>query len=296
MSVSIMSRVFWTRIPPLGYTDKTGREVTVTPSTCKIVLLAIADSGNDEGENSWQAVDTLAEKTSLYKRSVIRAARALIANGYIRIDGISRKRTNNYTINIDKLGTPPTKKARYGGVRETPSDGWGSRQGVSETPEGVRGTLGGVSETPEPSLTIHKHPREGKPAPSSIETAKAKSAYMTAATQRDAERMLLAVSRYAALPADQLGNLETVQALITRHGEDVTRAAMISARDRWVTTQGKNGRFYSPLNITGWVGWAMDDLARGSQEQPDLTEAELEIFRQRSEKLARGEFTLTDRK
>jgi hypothetical protein len=99
-----------------------------------------------------------------------------------------------------------------------------------------------------------------KPAVSSAEISQAKSQYMEQATQADAHRMLLTVSKYAALPSDQLRNVETVQAMIIAHGEEKTKEALTRAREKWIHTQGKNGKNYSPLNISGWVGWALDNV------------------------------------
>jgi hypothetical protein len=148
-----MSRVFWTNIPDLTYPDKNGKPVTVQASTCKIVLLAIADNANDYGENSWQSFDTLATKSSLQKRSVIRAVRALSENKYLVLDGISRYGTNNYTVNVGVLGQRPPRR----GVGASDSTSLAKAPGSdSEALPSDSEAQGSDVKSPYPSLTIPK--------------------------------------------------------------------------------------------------------------------------------------------
>jgi hypothetical protein len=114
MSVTAMSRTFWTEFPELSYKDKKGNTVNIKNTTAKIVLLAIADNADDFGENSWQSFDTLATKSSIDRRSVMRAVRALVNHKFLEVAGVSAYGTNNYTICLDKLGHPPKKRAKTG--------------------------------------------------------------------------------------------------------------------------------------------------------------------------------------
>src|SRR5688572_29477339 len=114
MSVTAMSRTFWTEFPQLSYVDKKGNKVMIKNSTAKIVLLAIADNADDFGENSYQSFETLATKSSVDRRSVIRVVKALVNSGYLEVAGVSAYGTNNYTVILDKLGNPPTKRAKTG--------------------------------------------------------------------------------------------------------------------------------------------------------------------------------------
>jgi len=160
MSVDTMSRVFWTDIPDLAYPDKKGKLVTVQASTCKIVLLAIADNANDYGENSWQSFDTLKTKTSLQKRSVIRAIRSLVENKYLMLDGISRFGTNNYTVNVAVLGQRPPRRGVFASDVESlakPAKTPASDSGAVASDSGAPGSDG---ESPDPSLSIPKPPKE----------------------------------------------------------------------------------------------------------------------------------------
>ncbi len=104
MSVTIMARVLWTTIPKLQLSDKNKR--SCESISAKLTMLAIADSADDYGKNSCDSFGTLAIKSGLERRSVIRVIQALIFNEYISLSGISRYGTNNYSINLDKLGNP----------------------------------------------------------------------------------------------------------------------------------------------------------------------------------------------
>lgn len=52
-------------------------------STQRFVLLALADHGNDDGGNIFPAIDTIARKTALSERTVIRAIEGLVQDGYL---------------------------------------------------------------------------------------------------------------------------------------------------------------------------------------------------------------------
>lgn len=143
MSVTAMSRTFWTEFPPLAYTDKNGKQITIKDTTAKIVLLAIADNADDFGENSYQSFETLAAKASVDRRSVMRVIRALVANNFLKVAGISAYGTNNYSISLDKLGEPPKQRAKTGRPKS------GDSEAVSGDPE----VKSGDPTSPESSLT-----------------------------------------------------------------------------------------------------------------------------------------------
>lgn len=114
MSAIITGRVFWTDFKDLYYTNKQGKSVLVKETTAKIVMLAIADSADDYGENSWQSLDRIAQKASIDRRSVVRAIRVLVRDGYLISNGITNYGTNNFSINTAKLGNQPAKRAQVG--------------------------------------------------------------------------------------------------------------------------------------------------------------------------------------
>ena len=114
MSAIVEGRVYWTKLGKLTYKAKNGKTVTIKESTSKLVMLAVADSADDYGENSWNSFQTLADKTSIERRSVIRVARALIVNNFLRVAGMTKYGTNNFSVNLAKLGMPPKRRSTAG--------------------------------------------------------------------------------------------------------------------------------------------------------------------------------------
>ncbi len=100
MSVRIMTAVFEYDMPDL----KTDDGHLVSDSSCKFVLLALADTANDYGEGAYPGVRRLCKKTSLSTQTVCNALNALRHSNYTNLEGKSKLDTNNYTINIKKLG------------------------------------------------------------------------------------------------------------------------------------------------------------------------------------------------
>lgn len=122
MSAIITGKVFWTLFKDLSYQDKNGKVVNIKETTAKIVMLSIADSADDYGENSWNSFETLAHKSSIERRSVIRVVRALIAKGYLKVAGISNYGTNNFSINLTILGNPPARRSKIGRPKTSDSE------------------------------------------------------------------------------------------------------------------------------------------------------------------------------
>ena len=141
MSIAIMSKVFYTDIPNLSYKES-NKELTVSATTAKFVLLAIADSSDDFGENSYNGYERLGQKTSLQRRSVMRAIKALTDNGYLSCLGKTSYGTKSFKIALDKLGEPPTARTKVGRPKEI---------GDSEA-------IIGDSTSSDSSLSIQNHP------------------------------------------------------------------------------------------------------------------------------------------
>lgn len=131
MSAIVEGRVFWTKFGKLTYKAKNGKTVSIKESTSKLVMLAVADSADDYGENSWNSFQTLADKTSIERRSVIRVARALIANDFLRIAGMTKYGTNNFSVNLSKLGMPPKRRATAGRPKTSDSEADTSDSGAN---------------------------------------------------------------------------------------------------------------------------------------------------------------------
>lgn len=128
MSVTLMSLVFKHRFPGL----ESGRH-KITPHVSKLVMLALSDHANDEGESAYPSITRLAQKTDLERRSVFRTLAALKQAGYIRYDGVSKYSTSQYCIVIARLLVTPGHQASdsESPVLVTP----GHQPGDSESPE-----------------------------------------------------------------------------------------------------------------------------------------------------------------
>lgn len=156
MSAIITGRVFWTPFKDLSYTDKKGEKFSIKETTAKIVMLAIADSADDYGENSWQSFETIAQKASIQRRSAIRAVRALVAHGYLTVAGISRYGTNNFTVNKDLLGNVPPRRAKAGRPKTSDPEAFTSDSGAKTSdPEAKTGDSPSPYPSLNPPITTH---------------------------------------------------------------------------------------------------------------------------------------------
>jgi len=95
MSVKLMSAIFETEFRDLQ--DNEGN--TTKAATAKLVLLALADHANDEGEGAYPGLTKMELKTALSRPAIINTYDALKHNGIIFLVGQSKRNTNNYTIN-----------------------------------------------------------------------------------------------------------------------------------------------------------------------------------------------------
>lgn len=95
MSVRLMSAIFETE-----FRDLRDAEGNVTKgSTAKLVLLALADHANDDGEGAYPGLTKMEKKTALSRQGILNTYDALKYNGIIYLVGESKLGTNNYTIN-----------------------------------------------------------------------------------------------------------------------------------------------------------------------------------------------------
>jgi hypothetical protein len=88
-----------------------------------------------------------------------------------------------------------------------------------------------------------------------------------------AQAILLQASGLAALPPSERARVDQVRAMITAYGEQRTVAELRAERERWCRTRGRNGSFYSVLNM-GWVDWA-DEALSGAGPPPEREEFRL---------------------
>lgn len=103
MSVKVMSAIFETEfrdlpLPP----DNDDKPRMARASSLKIVLLAIADHANDEGESAYPGLTRLEKKTGMSRQGIVDVLSALKYNGLLTVaDNPSRLGTNDYTLNLD---------------------------------------------------------------------------------------------------------------------------------------------------------------------------------------------------
>lgn len=264
MSIKLMSAIFETEFPD---TMQDGEGNNVRASTLKLVLLAIADHANDQGESAYPGLLRLHKKTGLTKNGVIGAISVLKFNGILSIsEEKSRLGTNNYSVNVESFPhmlvnpvDPPLKVVNsvvQGSQPSLPGESTLLAEVVNPVDHNHQLT------TIKPPVNINGSTHSFSP----VETAKLKNEYMESNTvsYRKAHVMLMNVSSLPAVPRDQEGYIDTVQAMVTRYGEQETKAALERACLKWISTQGKNGRNYSKTNFK-WVDWAMDSLSGGGK-------------------------------
>ena len=128
MSIYLMTEVWKSNLEP----------------TRKAVMLVLANFANDEGENAYPAVGTIASMTSYTRRTVQRALSSLIDDGLLVMEGETVRGTNLYRISINAL------KTYEGDVTDTQGGVIESGGGDSVTQGGDSVTGGGVTVTPNP--------------------------------------------------------------------------------------------------------------------------------------------------
>lgn len=81
----------------------------------RLVLLAIADEANDNGENAFPSIRTIAEKVNCHTDTVIECIKSLEALGelqVIRPERQGRGHFNRYKVLVENIGKPDALRAR----------------------------------------------------------------------------------------------------------------------------------------------------------------------------------------
>ena len=100
MSIKLMSAIFETEFTSDFEYEKNGEKKAAKASTVKLVLLAIADHANDDGQ-AYPGLTRLELKTALSRQGVLDTIEALKFNGMLEIKGINNARgTNIYQLNL----------------------------------------------------------------------------------------------------------------------------------------------------------------------------------------------------
>ncbi|MGM1058949.1 helix-turn-helix domain-containing protein [Saccharothrix sp. Mg75] len=73
-----------------------------------LLMLAIADSADDQGRNAWPSISDLSRKTRLDERTVQRRLKRLHDQGRIAIEVGGGRRRNRYAILMTPSSTPST--------------------------------------------------------------------------------------------------------------------------------------------------------------------------------------------
>ncbi len=102
MSVEIMRMVFRAEMDDLPY-EKDGEKRNAKASTVKLLMLAYADHANDEGESAYPGYTLLELKTALSRQGIADTLEAIQQNGLMTFTGKSKRDTNSYQINVEKL-------------------------------------------------------------------------------------------------------------------------------------------------------------------------------------------------
>jgi hypothetical protein len=71
------------------------------PPSVKLIALAYADHADHDGRNIYPSLSTIARKTGMSRRSVIRITQWLHENKLMIQDGVGPKRTNRWRIDMD---------------------------------------------------------------------------------------------------------------------------------------------------------------------------------------------------
>lgn len=122
------------------------------PPTAKAVLVSMADNANDTGE-CWPSISTIAERTCLSSRSVIRAIQELETYQVLRANRTDGRHTR-YSITPDAYARPVTQSHRCQPVTSDAK----SPTGVTESHDQCHRVTGPVTQShtnrKEPSRTV----------------------------------------------------------------------------------------------------------------------------------------------
>ena len=103
MSTRLMGEILYTKFGDLKYVID-GEKKTAKGSTVKLLLLALADCGNEEGDSIYPGLTTLQLKTELSRRGLLNTIEALKQTGILTVSETpSRIGTNEYKICVEYI-------------------------------------------------------------------------------------------------------------------------------------------------------------------------------------------------
>lgn len=231
MSVEVMGLVFHAAIGDLPY-EKDGKQHNVRGQTAKLMLLAYADHANDEGEAAYPGYSLLEIKTSLSRQSIADTLLALQQNGFMTYVGKSKRDTNSYQINLEKLRLL-VKFPEY------------SKEPVKQPDSPESSSLTSTSQ----AKTILEAPEKAPKAPGKV-SEKTRQAVTAAPGWA-----ILAGQDYVPDP-EQIA-LETVRQTWDKLMRINSRWERWGAFDKWLLQQERDGR-----RISDFCAWFMADTYR----------------------------------
>lgn len=199
-------------------------QAPVDDPTSTLVLIALADSANDDGTGAWPAVGTLAERARCSPRSVQRHLRLLIDAHLIRagnqelVAGYrADRRPTVYDLNLSRTRGDRLSPRTDGVTPVAPRGDTGGTDGVTPvTPRGDTGVTQTVLKHPsnspeELSLNLEPQPMATPITPDGFDSfwgiyprkiakADAAKAWRAAVKVADVEAILAGAQRYAADP------------------------------------------------------------------------------------------------
>lgn len=169
-----------------------------------LVLLALADFANDDGE-CWPSMKTIAEKARLSERGAQKIIARLTAAGWISVTVKGGRRgCNVYRVRADKIkeGREGSEPGPLAGKAKTPNpvhpEPGSPRTGVQETPNGG---------SPEPPRTVKESSNADvldaefeefwRVCPRKVGKSHARKAYIAARKKVSAAELLTAMKRHA---------------------------------------------------------------------------------------------------
>ncbi len=174
---------------------------------------------------------------------------------------ITRREGSLWITNFEKRQAPLSERERKQRQRS------GVRGPVNDVTEGGQDGHDFVTEVEE-EVEVDKEveaeeQKKHVPAATAFESGKYKNLYNLQAHDGRAQMILVKAAQLVAIPATELGRIETVRAMVAQYGEAATTEALSGARSAWCATPRKNGGgLYSVINF-GWVDWAQEGLAAG---------------------------------
>jgi hypothetical protein len=246
MSGIVTGRVFWTEMKDLSYSNTKGEQVNIKET-----------SANDFGDNSWQSFETIAQKASIERRSVIRVVRALLANNYLKIDSLTKYGTHNFSVVLDSLGEPPKKYAKVGRPKTSDLDAnIGDPEAKTSDPEAEIGD-------PEAEIGDPPSPKPLSNPPRSSNKPKRKK---KDATPQPPEIILFKeIVKHYPKQMQRETVIEALQSIKVRLGRDVTADDLQPFYTAWGKVSGNE---WSLVWLTDWAVPGFVPNGKGKQTTP----------------------------